>query len=331
MQPLVTISIPLFKCEAFLEMCLDSVLLQTYSNLEIILINDQTPDKSVEIAEDFIKKHQLKNWKIYHLKENSGLSVVRNKGIDTAQGKYIFFLDSDDEILPETIQLMVDLAEKEKLEMVVGSAETVDYSTKAVSAMFNIKSKKTVLRGNQNIFSAFVADDYPTSSWNKLILLEFLLKEKLYFTPKLFAQDALQSFQTAMKLESVGFINDITYRYYLHANSVIHNRGKRNFDNWFTIGTYINEALQAEKDPQRRTLILNYFTNYKNDTLLMNWKAQKNEALWKESYRNYKKFSALKINDYFNNDLPLKIKKADFFNRLPTTLGFKLFKWRYER
>ncbi len=69
---------------------MQSVLHQTYPNLEVTLINDQTPDNSVKIAEDFISKHRLNNWKIYHLEENSGLSVVRNKGIDTAQGKYLF-------------------------------------------------------------------------------------------------------------------------------------------------------------------------------------------------------------------------------------------------
>lgn len=91
MTPLITISIPLFKCEEFLEKCLLSVLNQTYKNLEVTLINDQTPDNSVEIAEKFIVEHQLQNWKIYHLEENSGLSVVRNKGIDTLPKENIYF------------------------------------------------------------------------------------------------------------------------------------------------------------------------------------------------------------------------------------------------
>ena len=82
MNPLVTISIPIYKCEEFLIKCLHSILNQTYQNIEVSLINDQTPDNSVQIAEDFIAKHQLQNWKIYHLEQNSGLSVVRNKGIE---------------------------------------------------------------------------------------------------------------------------------------------------------------------------------------------------------------------------------------------------------
>lgn len=91
MNPLVTISIPLYKCEVFLKDCLESVRSQTYTNIEVTLINDQTPDNSVQIAEDFIKTNNLQNWKIDHLEKNSGLSVVRNKGIDTAKGKYLFF------------------------------------------------------------------------------------------------------------------------------------------------------------------------------------------------------------------------------------------------
>lgn len=82
MNPLVTISIPLYKCEDFLEKCLDSVKNQTYQNIEVTLVNDQTPDNSVEIAEEFIQKNNLKNWRIYHFEKNSGLSVVRNKGIE---------------------------------------------------------------------------------------------------------------------------------------------------------------------------------------------------------------------------------------------------------
>lgn len=82
MNPLVTISIPLYNCEEFLVKCLDSVRNQTYSAIEVSLINDQTPDNSVAIAEEFIQKHNLENWRIYHFEKNSGLSVVRNKGIE---------------------------------------------------------------------------------------------------------------------------------------------------------------------------------------------------------------------------------------------------------
>src|SRR5690554_3740837 len=125
MTPLVTISIPLYKCEDFLEKCLDSVKNQTYQNIEVTLVNDQTPDNSVEIAEEFIQKHNLENWRIYHFEKNKGLSVVRNKGIDTAQGKYLFFLDSDDTITKDCIEVLVKIAEETEAEIVVGNTTQV--------------------------------------------------------------------------------------------------------------------------------------------------------------------------------------------------------------
>ena len=182
MLPLVTISIPLFKCEEFLEKCLLSVLNQTYKNLEVTLINDQTPDNSVEIAEKFIVEHQLQNWKIYHLEENSGLSVVRNKGIDTAQGKYLFFLDSDDVITPDCIEIMVEIAEKEQLEMVVVNTIMLNLSDGRKKDFFRVNSSQNIITNNEEVFRAFIEGRYASSSWNKLVLLDFIRKNQLYFT-----------------------------------------------------------------------------------------------------------------------------------------------------
>lgn len=330
-NPLVTISIPLYNCADFLEACLESVRLQTYAHIEVTLINDQTPDNSVQIAEEFIQKHQLENWRIIHLAKNSGLSVVRNKGIDTALGKYIFFVDSDDQLFPETIALMVGCAEESQMDLVVGNVETVNVNTGVTSDMFKIDAEEKSLKGNIVIFEAFVKGKYPTTSWNKLISVNFLRNNKLYFTPGLYAQDALHSFQVGLKLESIGFVQEKTYQYFLHENSVIHNRNKKHFDNWMTIASEIDACLKSEKSSERRHLILLHLIEFKNITLIMNWRAQKNEQLWKESYCNYKTLTKLNCMDYFSNRFSKSIKKADLFNRLPTYLGLKLFKWRWGR
>lgn len=331
MNPLVTISIPLYKCADFLEGCLNSVLKQTYANIEVTLINDDTPDNSVQIAKDFIAKHQLERWKIINLEKNSGLSVVRNKGIDTANGKYLFFLDSDDQILPQAVALFVKQAEEKNVQMVVGDVETINIESGAISDTFSVQCLENEIKGNQKVFDAFVKGEFPSTSWNKLIDVNFLRENQLYFTPGLFAQDALQSFQTALKLESIGFLHQNTYRYFLHENSIIHNRNKRNFDNWFTIGQYIDKEYKKETDNARKNLIMRYLIDYKSLTLQMNWRAQKNEEFWKESYHNYKKLSSLSWRDYFSNDYSFTIKKSNLFNQFPTGLGFKIFKWRYER
>ncbi|MDO5614601.1 MAG: glycosyltransferase [Cruoricaptor ignavus] len=330
-SPLVTISIPLYKCEDFLVKCLESVRNQTYQNLEVTLINDQTPDNSVAIAEQYIQEHQLQNWNIYHLEENGGLSVVRNKGIDTAQGKYLFFLDSDDTITPDCIETLVKIAEKNDLEMVVGNTEMINLSSDEVKDFFRVPPHLKMLNNNNEVLKAYTSGKYASSSWNKLLLLDFIKKHQLYFTKGLFAQDELQSFQTALVMNKIGFVpsDKITLHYYLHKNSVIHNRNKRNFDNWQTIGEHINKALKQEKNKERRNLILQYLVDYKHLTLQMNWRAQKNPELWKESYANYKKLSSLSFSDYFSNRFSKETKKKNFMDNLPTNLGFKVFKKRW--
>lgn len=330
--PLVTISIPIYKCEDFLEQCLNSVLSQTYKNIEVTLINDQTPDNSVEIAEKFIAENNLKeSWKIYHLEENSGLSVVRNKGIDTANGKYIFFLDSDDTITPDCIEKLVNVAEKNYYQMVVGNTVMINISNSEKSDFYRVNTTNKRIIGNKEVMKSFVNGEYPTSSWNKLIRVDFLKDNQLYFTAGLFAQDELQSFQTALVLNSVGFLHpkDITLYYYLHGNSVIHNRGKRHFDNWCTIGSYIDKALKSEEDKERKKLILKYLTNFKTVTLVMNWKAKQDEKLWKDQYAHYRTLSSLSIWDYFSSDFSSDIKKKDFWMSFPTSLAMKIFKKRY--
>lgn len=333
--PLVTISIPLFKCEEFLEKCLLSVLNQTYKNIEVTLINDQTPDNSVKIAEQFITEHQLQNWKIYHLEENSGLSIVRNKGIDTAQGKYLFFLDSDDVITPDCIEIMVNIAEKEQLEMVVGNTIMVNLSDGRERDFFRVNPNQNMITNNEEVFRAFVNGQYASSSWNKLVLLDFIRKNQLYFTRGLFAQDELQSFQTALVLNRLGFINfdKTTLYYYLHSKSVIHNRNKRHFDNWATIVSYIYDSYKNEKNIERKRLIQKQLINYKTMTLQMNWKAQENDELWLYSYNLYQKTKDVNLSffDYFNTSIPMDIKKKSFKLSLPSSLALKLFKKLYYR
>lgn len=329
MQNLVTISIPLFKCEEFLERCLDSVRLQTYQNIEVSLINDQTPDNSVEIAENYIQKYQLENWKIIHLDENSGLSVVRNKGIDTANGKYLFFLDSDDEITKNCIESLVKVADETAAELTVSQIECVQQKTNQKSfCLGKMKNFESII-GNDQVFKRFVNKRINSSAVNKLFLVDFYRKNTIYFVPGLFAQDELWTFHSCLKLNRVAFSQHITYYYYLHQNSVIHNRTKRNFDNWFTIGKEIDKVYKVEKSTERKNLILQYLINFKTITLLMNWKAQKDEALWKESYKNYKSLSSLGIFDYLNSKISSHYKKQNFLQNLPTRLGFKVFLKRF--
>ena len=116
MNVLVTVVLPIYKVERYLERCILSVINQTYRNLEIILVDDGSPDDCPRICDDYAKRDP--RIKVIH-KQNAGLGMARNTGIEYATGEYICFFDSDDYVAPETIEVCVVTAEANNADMVI--------------------------------------------------------------------------------------------------------------------------------------------------------------------------------------------------------------------
>jgi len=112
---LVSVVVPIYKVEKYIVRCIESLLNQTYKKLEIILVDDGSPDSCGKICDDYAKKD--KRVKSYH-KKNGGLSDARNYGMKRITGDYILFLDSDDWILEECIEILLDEALKSKSDIV---------------------------------------------------------------------------------------------------------------------------------------------------------------------------------------------------------------------
>lgn len=124
MDKLVSIIIPVYKVEAFLSRCVESALSQTYKDIEIILVDDGSPDKCPQICDEYAKKYP--QIKVVH-KQNGGLSSARNAGMKVATGEYILFIDSDDWIDPETVMELVTIAEREKVDFVRSRAKYANW------------------------------------------------------------------------------------------------------------------------------------------------------------------------------------------------------------
>ena len=104
-NPLVSIIVPVYGTEQYLSKCVESILSQTYSNTEIILVDDQSPDCCPAICDSFAERDN--RVKVIH-QENKGVSGARNTGIRCSSGEYIMFVDSDDEIYPDSVKLMLE-------------------------------------------------------------------------------------------------------------------------------------------------------------------------------------------------------------------------------
>ena len=271
------------------------------------------------------------DFKIINQPFNQGLSMARNAGMDLAKGKYIYFLDSDDEIADYAIDHLVKLAEETNAEMVLGQSVCINEEENWKRNYFPITSEKDVIEGSKNIVWSFVKGKYPVMACDKLVRMDFLMEHKLYFVKDLFSQDVLWSFQSMLKFEKIAFLREDTYLYYFHGASIIHNRGEKHFGNWITIAEYMNRAYLEEKNPYNKKLILENLIDFKASTLGMNWKAQQNEELWKRSYRAYNQLSGLSFANYLSSAYATKLKKQDLFYRLPLSIGYKFFRWRFDR
>lgn len=331
-KPLVSISIPIFKCEKYIERCLKSVEKQTYKNIEVILVNDCTPDESMKIVKDFIQENPSLNIKVLEHEENSGLSVVRNSGINASSGDYIYFLDSDDEITEECIELLVNDAVKTSAQITVAQnrwINTFDNTTKDFGFPTNAAKKKYSNR--LEIFSEYSNGGFPSSSWNKLIKKDFIVENKIYFVPGLYAQDELWFFHLLLKTDSLAIIDDITYLYYLHGESVIFNRTKRNFENFLTILEYFTTAYRNEKNIKLKRLIKNKIILFKEMVLIMQWKALKDKNYLQTNINRMQKLTRLRFTDYFSSEYSSDVKKKNLFQNMPSAFAAKLFIYRFER
>ena len=114
MEKLVSVIIPAYNIERYISRCLDSIMAQTYNNLEIIVIDDGSKDQTAEILDDYQKRDS--RIIVVH-KENGGVSSARNNGLDIATGDYISFVDGDDLIESNMYEILVKILEKEKTDI----------------------------------------------------------------------------------------------------------------------------------------------------------------------------------------------------------------------
>lgn len=118
MNDLISIIIPVYKGENFLKTCVDSVLAQTYENIEVILVDDASPDASGEICDAYAIKD--KRVRVIHFEANEGISIARNHGIEASSGKYLMFIDDDDYIAPDMCEILLENLIKENAQISIG-------------------------------------------------------------------------------------------------------------------------------------------------------------------------------------------------------------------
>ena len=233
MQPLITIIIPIYNVEQYLRRCVDSVLQQTYTKLEIILIDDGSPDNCGSICDKYVEADS--RIKVIH-KTNGGLSSARNAGLDIMTGEYVMFIDSDDYIALDCVEYLVGLAERFSAQLAIGNyAETCSSQyTFGQNQLWQNQEALELLSGKKAIERQFGGKTVQyVSSCVKLYARG--LFEQLRFPEGLVHEDEGTTYKALYACEKVVVSQRIVYAYYYNPESITKLPKKKNYQDLCSI------------------------------------------------------------------------------------------------
>lgn len=250
-SPLISVIVPIYKVELYLDKCIDSIVNQTYKNLEIILVDDGSPDECPVKCDEWAKKDS--RIQVVH-KKNGGLSSARNAGIINAKGEYLYFLDSDDSITPNCLELLVKTSEKYPMAQIVqaGASATEGFS------YLSMNNNHKVPRCSYNhklIKWRMLWSYYPVTAWNKLIKRQWLLKHSLFFKEGLLHEDVYWTFFAAKHISVYAVCKHDTYLYNIRPGSITQAPNERNIQSWIKSLSDFLDNIDDDSQAAQRALI----------------------------------------------------------------------------
>ena len=217
MEPLISVIVPVYKVEAYLPKCLDSIINQTYRNLEIILVDDGSPDGCGAICDRYAE--QDSRVRVIH-QENAGVSSARNAGLDIMTGEYLTFVDSDDWLAPNAIEVLFDRIQRDGSDMVIGQRIKVfgDGTMGPASCTWMGDMKIT---GQEAMATLGTETPVPCCVWGSLE--KRAVYQDLRF-PKITRAEDLWIFPDVLdSCRTISLDSRIIYYYYQRNTSIIHN------------------------------------------------------------------------------------------------------------
>lgn len=217
-MPVISVIVPVYNVEEYVRRCIESVLSQSFTEYEIILVDDGSPDKSPQICEEYAKKDTRIH--VVH-KENGGLSSARNAGIDVAKGDYLFFLDSDDLIHPDCLSILYKCLEKTGAEISLGEFNRFDeYSQNYIS--HEEWNEVIDCKNNVEILELFFEESKPI---HKIVsacgtLWSASLFDDIRFPIGRLFEDEFTTYQLYYKANKIAITDYICYYYFINHNGI---------------------------------------------------------------------------------------------------------------
>lgn len=260
---MISVIIPVYQVSEYVERCLRSVMAQSYTDIECVIVDDATKDDSIVKCERLIKEYNENlrgriRFKILHHEVNRGLSASRNTGTAAATGDYLFYLDSDDYIAPNCIERLVSVVDNDpSVEFVQGNGkmicdgnESLLYSLGEDLSLSNNDDVRKAFYKNRNIY---------ISVWNKLLKKSFVEEAQLYCREGLVFEDLLWTYYLLKALDKAYLCKEVTYYYEIRPGSISTVAKPKDIQCYTVIFDEIFRNLTAGKEQEEINGFLYYF------------------------------------------------------------------------
>ena len=312
----ISVIIPVYNTEKYLKECVESVLAQTYTDLEILLIDDGATDASPQICESYEKQDD--RIKVIH-KQNGGLSDTRNVGIDQCSGDYVLFLDSDDYWDDKNmVQSLADQVKQFPVDVLNFRYKKYLEDTKQFVTC--LKSVEDIEQQEKDqILERLINEGlYISSACNKLISARFLKENKLYFEKGITSEDIDWCARMLIKCKSIGYNNIEAYVYRQRSESITHTIAYKNI---YDLSNNVKKCVKFGQEIPQNTKFYELYHNfaaYQYGTLLLsNTLVEGDRAKIKTIMKEMKAYSWL-LDYHVNQKVKLQyyVKKIFGYNNL---------------
>lgn len=319
-----SVIIPVYNVSSYIERCLLSVLNQSWQDTEVILVDDCTPDNSMERAAAVIASHPRGSTvRCLAHKQNKGLSAARNTGIHQAAGDYVYFLDSDDYLPEDSLQLLMEAAQQYFSDFVIGNYQLVGGNSWAPP----LTLPGGLYEGNPTILTEYLRGNWYVMAWNKLVNRSFLLRHELFFQEGIIHEDDLWSFKLACLARKMNVVNKTTYHYCVQPDSIMRAPSLRNLECRVAVIGYLYDYIRSSQTLLQERAVYIYFETLKAKYFDRILYFSKDEAFRFQSYlsfRQKKYVSAFKALFKFRPGLKLAVRNLHY--GLPRRAGYVYYK-----
>lgn len=215
--PVISIIVPVYNVAEELERCVNSIEVQSYPSIEVILVDDGSTDESGKVCDEIAAADS--RFTVIH-KDNGGLSSARNAGLNVAAGDWVMYIDSDDAIEPDACESLMEAAEKTGADLIIGDA--VHETSSGVEQMkHDCLSPNTIYQGRDAIIQLIHNHQFYAPAWFNMYRRSILLKHSLYFAKGLLHEDMEMQPRLFLSIQTLAYTGNVFYRYIDRGTSIM--------------------------------------------------------------------------------------------------------------